>query len=128
MRFAIAAVTFFLLSGCYSASMQMRSEALNYQAGGINAPTPVEAATADLTSANADYLRAQARTMERHPQMFFGWWGGYGGVDPNYYYPRSAQAGGPDEQARGLDKRVERLERRDGVLEKGLRDHVGGAR
>jgi hypothetical protein len=54
----------------------------------------MEAASADLISAQADLVRTQARTMENNPELFWGWnnyryWGymPYGSVDPSYYLP-----------------------------------------
>lgn len=72
------AVVLLCVLGCFSTTMRLRGSDGNlvYEAGGLNRPEPMEAASADLTSAQADYIRAQARTLERHPEMFFGW--GYG--------------------------------------------------
>lgn len=138
MRFFAMVLAVLAASGCWT-SMGLRSGGMAYSQNGLFGAGPVEAATADLTSAQADRVRAEARTMEAHPELFMGRGGygyggyygyqggyGYGGarVDPNYYYAPygyGLQTRDPalEERARELEEyadhledRLERLERR----------------
>ncbi len=114
MRFFFAVLAVFAVSGCFGASMGLRSQGVEYSASGFMGPSPMEAAQADLTSAQADRVRAEARAMEAHPELFLGYrgygYGGYGRVDPSYYYPSSY---GPspalETRATGLERDVQEL-------------------
>ena len=127
-------------TGCYATTMGLHSGSMTYEASGLNAPTSMEAAAADRMSADADMVRAQARTMEAHPELLRGYGGygyggyygggyGYGGapqVNPNYYYPNgygqppaAAPASTP-----ALEERATGLEDRTTGLETLLREHI----
>lgn len=127
MRLFAALFAVFAMSGCFTASMGLRSRGMTYEASGLNAPTPMEASAADLTSAQADRVRAEARTMEAHPELFMGgrgyggygygnYYGGYGyggapRVDPNYYYaPYGYTPYGPQTRDPALEERAQELE------------------
>lgn len=134
MRIALVAFVMFLMSGCFAASGSLRSGGMTYEASGLNAPSPMEMAASDLTSAQADRVRAEARAMEAHPELFMGWRGGYGGyyggsgyggmprVDPNYYgygqygYGQTRDPA-PEERARNLEEDADDFEHRLDVLE-----------
>jgi len=136
MRFFFVVFVAFTVSGCYAASMEFQSGSLNYEANGLNGPTPMEAASAvatvEISEAQAEAIRAQARTMEDHPELFYGWgvYGGYGRgrVDGSYYYPPhgSSPASDPalETRATGLEGQATELEHRATTLEEGLRGHL----
>jgi hypothetical protein len=137
MRLFVAFVMF-VMSGCFAASTSLHSGGMTFEASGLNAPTPMEAASADLTSAQADRVRAEARTMEAHPELFMGRGGygysgyygyqggfGYGGarVDPNYYYAPYGY-GASSASTPALEEQATELEQEAGHLETLLREHI----
>lgn len=141
MRFVLVAFAAFAMSGCFSTAMGLRSRSgsMIYEAEGLLGPTPMEAASADLVSAQADRVRAEARTMEAHPELFMGWRGGYGGygrVDPSYYYPTVAvppptaatTLPALETRATGLETRASGLEEEADELEDLLREHIAEER
>lgn len=137
MRLFVAFVMF-AVSGCFAASTSLHSGGMTFEASGLNAPSPMEMSASDLTSAQADRVRAEARTMEAHPELFMGRGGyGYGGyygyqggygydgaprVDPNYYYGQYGY--GPQTRDPALEERATELEQEAGHLETLLREHI----
>ena len=124
MKRIIFAFVLVFMTGCFSAATSLRSGNLNYEAAGINAPAPMEMAAADKMSADSEYVRAQARTLETHPEMFTGWnnWGG--GSYQNYYYPYYAGgAGQPTASQIKLEGRVDKLEQGHASHEKRFKIH-----
>ncbi len=135
-----AAFVMFTMSGCFATQTSLRSGGMDYEASGFMGPSPMEMSAADLTSAQADRVRAEARTMEAHPELFMGgrgyggygygnYYGGYGyggapRVDPNYYgygqYGYGPQTRDPalEERARGLEEDALDYERRLDALER----------
>lgn len=147
MRLFFGILATFALSGCFSTAMGLRSRSgsMIYEAEGLFGPTPMEAASADLVSAQADRVRAEAQTMQAHPELFMGWRGGYGGygyggygrVDPSYYYPTvaappsaAATSALPalETRATGLETRATGLEHEADELEELLREHIAEER
>jgi hypothetical protein len=117
-RFVVLFLFVIAMSGCFWASGSVHGEGMEYSARGLNAPDPMEMSVADLTSAQADMVRAQARTMEAHPELLrgYGGYGGYGGwgyggyggaVDQSYWYrpvygpPSVAPTSSPPTQGSG---------------------------
>lgn len=131
MRVALVAFVAFLMSGCFTSHTGLRSGGLEYSASGFMGPGPMEMATADLTSAQADRVRAEGRALEAHPELFMGWrgyggyygYGSYGRVDPSYYYPTSyygsptAASPSCEDRARTLEGQATDFEQRLDVLE-----------
>lgn len=109
MRFLVALFAMFLMSGCFVASGSVRSGGMTYEASGLNAPSPMEMSAADLTSAQADRVRAEGRALEAHPELFMGW-RGYGGgfYGANYYGYGQYSYGQTRDPA--LEERAEDLE------------------
>jgi len=132
MRFFFGVLAVFAMSGCYWSSMGFHSGGVEYSQDGLMGAGPVEAAAADLTSAQADLVRAEARTMEAHPELFlgyrgyggYGYGGGYGRVDPSYYYPSYGSSPAPETRATGLEQRATGLEEEARELEDLLREHI----
>jgi len=128
MRVALVTFVAFLMSGCFTSHTGLRSGGLEYSASGFMGPGPMEAASADLMSAQADRVRAEGRALEAHPEFFMGWrgysgyygYGSYGRVDPSYYYPaygRPVSTPALEERARGLEDQATDFERRLDALE-----------
>lgn len=140
MRFFFGVLAAFATSGCFSTAMGLRSRSgsMIYEAEGLMGPSPMEAASADLMSAQADMVRAQARTVEAHPELLGGWrggyyggwgYGGYGRVDPSYYYPPiygqpTTTLPALETRATGLETRTDGLEAEAAELEQLLREHI----
>ena len=104
----------------------LRSGGLEYSASGLMGPGPMEAASADLMSAQADRVRAEARAMEAHPELFMGWRNGYYGqygysgiprVDPNYYGYGQTRDPVLEERAEDLEEAADDYDRRLDALE-----------
>jgi len=128
MRFFVVLFAMFLMSGCFAASGSIRSGGLDYSANGFMGPGPMEMAAADLTSAQADRVRAEGRALEAHPELFMGWrgygggygYGSYGRVDQSYYgYPLSPLTPPAlEERARELEGQATDFEQRLDPLER----------
>lgn len=98
MRFFIWLFFVFCATSCWSTTI-FRSGTTSSETSGPIWASPVEAAAAHATvvtaDAQADLIRAQARTVENHPELVFGWrygWGSYGQINPSYYFPAIASA------------------------------------
>lgn len=124
MRFFVALVLF-AMSGCFVSSGSVRSSGLDYSVSGFMGPGPMEMAAADLTSAQADRVRAEGRALEAHPEIFLGWrgyygYGGWGRVDPSYYGYGQTSPTQPvlEERARELERQATDFEQRLDVLER----------
>jgi hypothetical protein len=127
MKLFVVAFFSIVTSGCFMSHMGLRSDGMDYSASGLMGPGPTEAASADLMSAQADRVRAEARVLEAHPELFVGrgyyggyhGYGSYGRVDPSYYYPTYGSVPMPalEDQARELEGQATDFEQRLDVLE-----------